>query len=127
MEPIAAALGLEEMRELADYYSRLPRKPSLPSSGEADSAVERGKDIAERGIPAQRVPSCMDCHGPGLTARNPNYPDHSGQYADYLLSQLELFKARQRGGTAYAHLMDQVAANLTAQQMRDVALYYASR
>jgi cytochrome c553 len=127
MEPIAAELSAEQMRELADYYSQLPRKPAAPSSGEKDPAIERGKEIAERGIPAQRVPSCMDCHGPGLAVRNAGYPNHSGQYADYLVSQLELIKARQRGGTAFAHLMDQVAANLTPQQMRDVALYYASQ
>jgi cytochrome c553 len=40
--------------------------------------------------------------------------------------QLELFKKKQRGGTAYAHLMHPVAANLNPDQMRDVALYYAS-
>ena len=125
MEPIAAALSPAEMRELADYYSRLPRRS--PSMSPTEGALTRGRQIAEQGIPEQRVPSCMDCHGPGLTSENPSYPDHAGQYADYLVSQLELFKASKRGGTAYAHLMDQVAANLTAQQMEDVATYYASR
>lgn len=126
MEPIAAALSPWEMRELADYYSQLPRT-SPAASGTQDAAVERGRAIAEQGIPAQRIPSCMDCHGPGLTSSNPAYPDHSGQYADYLVLQLELFKSGKRGGTAFAHLMADVAAKLTADQMRDVALYYASR
>lgn len=126
MEPIAAALSPEDVRELADYYSRLPRTSTLMSSEEQD-AVRRGEAIAKQGIPAQRVPSCTDCHGPGPGPRNSSYPDHAGQYADYLVSQLELFKNNQRGGTVFAHLMAQVAANLNAQQMRDVAAYYASR
>jgi cytochrome c553 len=127
MEPIAAALSPEEMRELAVYYSKLPKSSAALSSGKDEASIQRGREIAERGIPAQRVPSCMDCHGPGLASQNSNYPIHSGQYADYLVSQLQLFKNKQRGGTAYAHLMDGVAAALNAQQMQDVAAYYAAQ
>jgi cytochrome c553 len=61
-----------------------------------------------------------------LPPRNPAYPLVAGQYADYLVLQLELFKKQHRGGTAYAHLMHTVAVRLTPEQMRDVALYYAS-
>ncbi len=64
--------------------------------------------------------------GPGSAARNPVYPELAGQYADYLALQLDLFKHARRGGTAYAHIMLQVAAGLTAEQMREVALFYAS-
>jgi cytochrome c553 len=126
MQPIAAGLSQEEMRELASYYGGLQElSPSRPHQ-DTTLAIERGKTIASRGIPSQRVPSCVDCHGPGATRRNPVYPELSGQYADYLVLQLVLFKKEHRGGTAYAHLMRPVAARLTPEQMRDVALYYAS-
>jgi cytochrome c553 len=49
-----------------------------------------------------------------------------GQYADYFVLQLQLFKAQQRGGSDYAHIMRRVAAGLSLAQMRDVACYYAS-
>jgi cytochrome c553 len=126
MAPIAAALRPDDMRQLADYYSNL--KALAPSPAEMDDglAIERGKDIAQHGIPRQRVPSCMDCHGPGATRQNPVFPILAGQYADYLMLQLKLFNTRHRGGSAYAHLMHPVAAWLTPQNMRDVALYYAS-
>jgi cytochrome c553 len=88
--------------------------------------IERGKAIASRGIPSQRVPICVHCHGPGATHRNPAYPGLAGQDAAYLILQLELFKKGHRGGSAYAHLMRPVATRLTPEQMRDVALYYAS-
>lgn len=58
--------------------------------------------------------------------RNPAYPVLAGQYADYLVLQLQLFKAQQRGGSDYAHIMRRVAAGLSLAQMRDVARYYAS-
>jgi cytochrome c553 len=126
MEPIAAALSGDEIRELSEYYSQLPKpSPSSPPQ-QTDARIQRGEIIARYGIPDQRVPSCIACHGPGPTPRNPVYPDHRGQHADYLVLQLELFRNKQRGGTAYAHLMEPVAANLTSEQMRDVALYYAS-
>jgi cytochrome c553 len=128
MAPIAAGLSLDEMHELALYYGSLqePSSPPPPMPQASMSAIEIGKAIASRGIPRQRVPACVACHGPGATRRNPIYPVLAGQYADYLILQLELFNEGYRGGSAYAHLMRQVATRLTHEQMRDVALYYAS-
>jgi cytochrome c553 len=123
MEPIAAGLRQEEVRELARYYASLPKPPPAV---QAEAAVERGRSIAQQGIPNQRVPACTACHGPGDIPRNQNYPLLAGQYTDYLVLQLELFKQEKRGGTAYAHIMRQAAAGLNAGQMRDVARYYSS-
>ena len=126
MEPIAASLSLEEMHELAHYYGTLQEAAPAPPRPAAALAIERGQAIASRGIPSQRVPSCVACHGPGTNRRNSLYPELAGQYADYLVLQLLLFKEAARGGTAYAHLMRPVATRLTPEQMRDVALYYES-
>lgn len=125
MKPIAAGLGLHEMRELSRYYAGLPETaPSLPRAHQAVPDI--GETIAQRGIPTQRVPACAPCHGPGSTPRNPMYPALAGQYAEYLTLQLRLFKDGFRGGTPYAHIMRMVAARLTPQQMRAAAAYYAS-
>jgi cytochrome c553 len=59
-------------------------------------------------------------------SRNPIYPTLAGQYADYLLLQLQLFKSKQRGCADYADIMCRVAAGLNQGQMRDVANYYAA-
>jgi cytochrome c553 len=127
MEPIAAGLSPGERRELALYYSRLSRlAPALSRHRPAPASVERGREIAHRGIPGQRVPSCADCHGPGATRRNPVYPELAGQDAGYLVLQLQLFQGGRRGGSAWAHLMRPVASRLTPEQMRDVAAYYES-
>lgn len=126
MEPVVAGLSDEEMRELALYYGGFPEPSQSSSSPEVTAAIQRGEEIAQGGIPSQRVPFCAACHGPTDTSRNPVYPELAGQYFDYLVLQLELFKKEQRGGTSFAHLMRGVSANLTAEQMRDVALYYSS-
>lgn len=124
MGPVAAGLNSEEIRKLTDYYASLPQ--SSPTSSDIIPAIERGKLIAQQGIPRQRIPACTACHGPNDISRNPFYPKLANQYADYLTLQLMLFKKGDRGGTAYAHIMRQIAERLTAEQMRDVALYYES-
>jgi cytochrome c553 len=125
MEPIAAGLTSEQIRALASHYEHLVSRTSAASQSSAES-IDRGRAIARQGIPNQDVPACAECHGPSETPRSPNYPGLAGQHADYLVLQLMLFKQEQRGGTAYAHLMRRVAAGMNADQMRDVAHYYAS-
>jgi cytochrome c553 len=126
MEPIAAGLSEKEMQELGRYYHSLAIPKATPVLDKSDAAVERGAVIALAGVPNQRIPVCAECHGPGDKSRNPNYPTLAGQYADYLVLQLELFKTKHRGGTDYSSLMQPVAERLTSEQMRDVAVYYES-
>lgn len=129
MEPLAAGLDRESIQKIADYYSRLNRPPSGPVSQvgpEIRAAVDRGEAIAHHGVPDQRVAACIHCHGPAPTPRNPFYPELAGQYPEYLVLQLELFKKKQRGGSSYAHVMQPIAGRLTNQQMQDVALYYGT-
>jgi cytochrome c553/cytochrome c5 len=126
MEPIAAALSLTDMRELALYYADLPQLSPTISRQQSPLAIERGQAIATGGIRSQRLPACVACHGPGTAPRNPIYPDLAGQYAEYLALQLMLFKNQHRGGSPYSRLMLPVAARLRPDQIRDVALYYAS-
>jgi cytochrome c553 len=125
MGPVAAELVADDQRRLADYYSAL-----APIAGAAPAvttpAIERGRAIAREGIASADVPPCEDCHGPSGHDRNPAYPHLAGQFADYLVLQLELFKRRRRGGSEYAHLMQRIAPRLTADQIRDVAAYYES-
>jgi cytochrome c553 len=144
MQPSAAALPAEEMRQIAAYYSRLPgrRARGTLSVSDADAgdaanragrdaandaaSIERGRQIAERGVPERRVPSCSDCHGPGPELEGAAAPVLAGQYADYLILQLQLFADKRRGGSDRAHLMDEVAPRMTHDEMRDAARYYES-
>ena len=126
MKPLAASLSAADMREIALYYSRLPKPSPSMVRPEIASAIERGREIAAKGVPKQRLPACSACHGPNPTRRNPIYPELAGQHPEYLALQLDMFKSQSRGGTPYAHIMHRVAGRLTPQQIRDVTSYYGS-
>ena len=123
MSPVAASMTGDAMREAAEYYGGLPGLAEPPAAAPAQDGDD-GVQIALRGIPEQKVPSCADCHGPTGAPRNDVYPILSGQYPEYLNLQLRLFKERRRGGTAFGHLMHEAADRLTEEQMDAVARYY---
>ncbi|HYD85178.1 MAG TPA: c-type cytochrome, partial [Opitutus sp.] len=124
MEPIAAALDPAAIRQLATYYAQLARPAPAASRLGDDVSVERGRLIARDGIPSRRIPACIECHGPNGRRTKDAYPSLAGQPADYLVLQLELFKEGRRGGSPYAHLMEEVAPRLEPDEMRDVARYF---
>jgi cytochrome c553 len=137
METALSGLSDEDLDTVAAYYAK--QATTRTSEGdhvlrgaiqtrepESPIAIARGRAIATHGIPAQRVPSCIDCHGPASQPENEHAPILAGQYAEYLVLQLELFAQDRRGGAAHAHLMDHVAHRLEPQQMHDVAAYFAS-
>jgi len=132
MQTVAAILSADDCVLLAEHYATLPAPDEGGSSGISNSPgvsperIERGRRIAEEGLPDQDVPSCVDCHGPGEGLRADEYPKLSGQYADYLELQLRLFKSGARGGSDTVDLMSPVVSGLTDVDMRDVAAYYAS-
>ena len=150
MEPVAAGLGPQEMRALAGYYAGLSagglgrtqvvpadpiaaeaaptraRRSRYSKSGDVAASAARGEQLARRGDAAARIPSCVECHGPGEGARNPLYPRLAGQHPDYLALQLQLFKQGRRGGTGYSHIMRTVAKSLEPQDIRDLAAWYGS-
>lgn len=133
----SVAVDLDEItrRELALWYARL--EPSAAGSAQRPGGAEErsgvrsdvldlGERIARVGVPERKVPSCVECHGPGDSPRNPHYPSLAGQYADYLDLQLTLFREERRGGSDYAHIMRQVVHSLETEEARAVAAWYAS-
>ncbi|MDQ3617797.1 MAG: c-type cytochrome [Pseudomonadota bacterium] len=68
--------------------------------------------------------SCIDCHGvDGNAPIDPSYPKLGGQYHDYLGHSLQAY----RDGNREHVLMSNQAANLTDQQIADLAVYFGSR
>ena len=65
---------------------------------------------------------CRTCHGIDGYAQIPIAPHIGGEPKEYLESQLMAFKTGQREH----EMMSVVAASLTAQQISDVAAWYAS-
>lgn len=133
MQPLAVPLTDSEITDLAEYYSKLPtafelsyfESPPADTSTSDDTADElTGFQIAQNGIPSQKVPSCTGCHGPG---RSDSYPLLSGQPTSYLAKQLTLFKRRDRGGTEQQHLMHPATDRITEKQIQAAAQYFGER
>ncbi|MBM9595127.1 c-type cytochrome [Roseitranquillus sediminis] len=105
MVPMAAAAG-----------------PPLPR----EELLELGRRIAVEGIAARKLPACQSCHGAAGRARNPYYPYLAGQPEWYLSEHLQLWNEGKRGGTEYAHIMAEIAENMTEEQIEAVSAWYAT-
>ncbi|MDX1635600.1 MAG: cytochrome c [Marinobacter sp.] len=78
-----------------------------PAAGKAKSAV------------------CAACHGANGIAQIPTYPNLAGQKEGYLVLALNAYKNKQRMG-GQAVVMQGQAANLSEQDMADLAAFYAN-
>jgi cytochrome c553 len=122
MGPIAAALDPGTRDALIDYYSTRPR----PAARGVQGDVARGEAIALRGVPERRIPACVECHRPDAD-QNRDYPILDGQHSEFLLQQLQLFNEDARGGSDAASIMRPIAMRLTAEEMKHVAAFFATR
>lgn len=71
---------------------------------------------------ADKALVCSACHGPQGNSSNPEWPNLAGQHAHYLQKQLQNFK---EGKTRKAGTMTAIVANLSAQDIAELAHYYA--
>lgn len=77
-----------------------------------DTAAGKAKSVA-----------CAACHGPDGNSVNPEWPKLAGQHPAYLVEQLRAFKTGHRQNATMAPM----AKNLSEQDMRDLAAYFASQ
>jgi len=76
--------------------------------------------------------ACASCHGADAkTSLDPTYPVLAGQHADYLQHALRAYRRGQDGAPASANVrvnpvMGVFAAQMSAQEMADVAAWLAS-
>jgi cytochrome c553 len=121
MQPLAADLRDEVMRQLAAYYAGLPA-PREQSPDVDQVSIELGRKLALEGAPEHGVPACAACH----SATVASYPRLAGQHAAYMAQQLRLRKIGHGTSTDAAAVMAPIAAQLSDQQIDAVAAYFAS-
>ena len=90
---------------------------ALLAAGTAHAAnLDAGKQKAQE--------VCQACHGmDGLSATNAEYPKIGGQHRDYLAKALRDYKSGMRKNP----IMGAMAQPLTAQDIENMAAYYASQ
>lgn len=125
MEPIAAALTPAEMEALAARYAAMPAFGPEPFDPADAALYALGAEIAGRGT--DDVPSCLACHGDGLTPpRKPLYPAIGGQTRRFLTVWLHLWRERDWGATEFSHLMHAAARPLDDRQIEALAVFFAA-
>jgi len=80
---------------------------------------------ATTGSPAagkNKAALCAACHGVDGNGTSPMFPRLAGQYPDYLMQALAEYKSGARNNA----IMAPQAKNLSAQDVADLASYYAS-
>jgi cytochrome c553 len=93
------------------------------SSGLPAGDAAAGAKLAETKN-AKTGQACVDCHGAGGNAPiDPTYPKLGGQYHDYVAQSLQKY----RDGDRKHPLMASQAADLTDQQIADLAAYFGSQ
>lgn len=85
-------------------------KPSAKTPGDAQQG-------------AAKAAVCAACHGPGGNSANPAWPKLAGQHAAYLREQLKAYQS----GARQDPIMSGQAAALSAQDIDDLAAYFAAQ
>ena len=78
--------------------------------------------VGNPGAGESKAALCTSCHGPAGNSVNPEWPKLAGQHAAYTAKQVRDFMA---GATRSNALMAPMIAGLSAQDIEDIAAYYA--
>lgn len=82
--------------------------------------------LLAKGDPAkgqEKAATCEACHGKTGISIDPNYPNLAGQHYSYLVKALSDYRSGDRSNA----IMASFAANLSNQDIEDLAAWYASQ
>ena len=124
MSPLVKDLNDKEIVDLAAYYGRLLRGAIDPEESGRYVGIDI-QNVVSNGDVARGLPPCSACHQ--VRAGGPiETPTLTGQYAQYLEAQLKAFAGGTRHNDIY-HRMRSVAAKLTPNEIRLLAIYYSGQ
>jgi len=119
MTPMVSDLSEQDMKDLAAYYSYLPRLRAYhPGSAEAPPR------IVMSGAPMRNIAPCASCHG-GIASKT-GAPWLEGQPAVYIRAQLQAFASGGRRNDI-SEQMRNVARQMTPAEIEEAARYYSSQ
>jgi cytochrome c553 len=122
MNPMAAPLSDQDMKDLAAYFAAQKPQPGVASL----DAVKVAEKIYRAGDPARQMPGCIACHGPkGAGNAGAAYPRIGGQHARYSAVALRNYRGKTGValGNANAQAMAAIAAKLTDAEIDALASY----
>jgi cytochrome c553 len=119
MSPFAVNMTDQDMRDLAAYYSYLPRVPS--NQLDVNRAAPA---IVVTGAPLRNIPPCGSCHGD--IEIKVGSPWLGGQSAIYIKAQLEAFTSGARHNDI-SEQMRNIARQMTREEIDAVAKYFEAQ
>ncbi len=124
----ATVASVQDAKDIATYFSKqkMAKKP-LESINKALAA--KGEKIFKNGIPQSGVYGCINCHGPrgkGKSKKITQFPRIGGQHRDYILKQLNDFKAGRRANDP-GGMMQDIAKRLNEDDRKAVAEYLSAQ
>jgi len=119
MAGFAAALSDQDMINVAAWFSSQTPKPGYAHDAKT---VELGRSIWRGGIASRGVPACAACHGPTGQGIPVQYPRLSGQWAEYIVAQLDAFGQGTRNNSDPMHA---IAHRMSDDEVKAVADYAA--
>jgi cytochrome c553 len=125
MSQVVADLDDRAIADLAAYYGALLRGAIDPERGSPFYVGAEIENLVVNGDFARGLPPCAACHSIGVGGPIET-PTLTGQYAQYLAAQLSGFASGQRHNDIY-HRMRSVAAKLSENEIKLLAIYYSGR
>jgi cytochrome c553 len=119
MQALAAPLGDRDINDLADYYASLPR---IAGAAPTQASAAPGPVLVRVGDPLRNIAPCASCHG--AVGQKAGSPALEGMPQLYLAAQLRNFASSARGNDVHG-VMRNMARQLTAAEINDVALFYS--
>lgn len=107
MHSHAATMSEQDMMDMAAYLAGQELAPTGKAVGTAPKSAQ----------------TCVACHGIDGIGILPEYPNLSGQHADFLEVALKAYRSGQRKNAVMAGM----AAPLTDADIRELARYYSSQ
>ncbi len=111
----------EDMANVAVYFESLPAAAQAVAD---EKLLDRGVALYRGGNKAEDAAACLACHGP--TGRgNPaaKYPALNGQHAAYTAKQLNAYADGERKTDGKTHIMRDIAAKLSNEDIAALSSY----
>jgi cytochrome c553 len=121
MNGMVAALSDADMKSVAAWFASQQLKPEMAKNRQT---LQLGQTLYRAGDASKGLPACAGCHGPAGAGTPAQYPRLSGQFSDYIETQLKAFRAGERANDPNK-MMRMVALRMSDPEIKAVSDYIA--
>jgi cytochrome c553 len=126
MNYLLAYLPDAYLQQVAEYFAAQHPPFPVPAAPRVDGkTLALGETLVSEGDHTRAIPSCVSCHGPGLTGMEPAIPGLVGLHADYVSAQLGAWRYGTRSA-AQPDCMHDIAKRLSELDITAIAAWLAS-